>query len=152
MVRFQRASPVGAVDGGAVAGQAECVTTPSSFRPLRWSWRDDLLLSVMGATRNLQGPDGDSLDLPGAHLGGAYKGRMGIFRKTLILWFPAPPEPSRLENARQAAGEWRVKVRVDPRGGPPPPIDGGGIAGLRKPRRPLRPSGSGRVEPEEAAE
>lgn len=108
-------------------------------------------MNVMRATRHGDKPDGEPDDV-GAFRRAAFKCRMGVFRKTIILWFVSPPEPSRVESARRAAGEWRVKVRVDPKGSPGIFFDGGGTAGVREPRRPLRPSDSGRAEPEDATE
>ena len=109
-------------------------------------------MKVMRATRELHGPDGQPVDVPEALPGSAYKCRLGVFRKTIVLWFVSPPEPSRLENARRAAGDWRVKVRVNPKGRPPLFFDGGGTAGVREPRRPVSPFGSGEAEPPEPAE
>jgi len=60
----------------------------------------------MRATQSGQGSDGEAAGLPEALSGAAYKCRMGVFRKTLILWFASAPERTRLENARRAAGEW----------------------------------------------
>jgi hypothetical protein len=140
------------VDRRAAAGQAERVTSPSSFRPLRWGRRDDVAMNVMRATQGVNGPDGQPVDLPEALPGSAYQCRLGVFRKTIVLWFVAPPEPSRLENAQRAAGEWRVKVRVNPKGRPPLFFEGGGTAGVRAPRRPGSPSGSGQVEAQEPAD
>jgi hypothetical protein len=125
------------------------VTGPSSYRPIRWGRRDDVAMNVMRATRNIVGPEGEPVDLAQAVQGAAYRCRLGLFRKTIVVWFPSPPEPSRLENARQAAGSWRVKVRVDPRGAPPRLIEGGGTAGVREPRRPVSPSGPGQAEAQE---
>lgn len=109
-------------------------------------------MNVMRATLHVNEPDREPVDVAEAFRGAAFRCRMGVFRKTIILWFVSPPEPSRLESARRAAGEWRVKVRVDPKGSPRQFFDGGGTAGVREPRRPLRPSDSGRAEIEEAAE
>jgi hypothetical protein len=106
-------------------------------------------MNVMRATRNAVGPDGEPVDLSQAVQGAAYRCRLGLFPKTIVVWFPSLPEPSRLENARQAAGSWRVKVRVDPRGAPPRLIEGGVTTGVREPRRPVRPSGPGQAEAQE---
>lgn len=135
-----------ALDVVAMDRQAEAVGSPSSYRPIRWSRRDDVALSVMRATQNVLGPDGEPLGIPEALPGSAYRCRLGVLRKTIVLWFVSPPEPSRLENARRAAGEWRVKVRVNPRGRPPLFFDGGGTAGVPEPRRPVSPSGSGQAD------
>ena len=128
------------------------MTTRSSFRPIRWGKRDDVGLNVMRATRDVCGPDGEPVDLPQAVQGAAFRCRIGAFRKTIVLWFPSPPEETRVQNARRAAGSWRVKVRVDPRGTPPPLIEGGGTAGVREPRRPVGPAGSAPVERDEPAD
>jgi hypothetical protein len=109
-------------------------------------------MKVMRATQNVRGPDGEPVAVPEALPGSAYQCRMGLFRKTIILWFVSPPKASRLESARRAAGEWRVKVRVNPRGTPPLFFDGGGTAGVREPRRPASPSGSGQAEAQEPAD
>jgi hypothetical protein len=106
-------------------------------------------MNVMRATRNVVGPDGEPVDLAQAVRGAAYRCRLGLFRKTIVVWFPSPPEPSRLENARRAAGSWRVKVRLDPRGAPPRLIEGGGTAGVQEPRRPVSPAGPGQAEAQE---
>lgn len=70
-----------------------------------------------------------------------YKGRLGLFRRTLTLFFASPPEAEPLEQARRAARAygWRLKVQVKP-GGPPRPDQDGG-AGVREPPRPVPPSG-----------
>ena len=107
-------------------GKLNEMTSPSSFRPLRWSHRDDVAMNVMRATLHVRGPDGEPVDLAEALPGAAYSCRMGVVRKTLVLWFTSPSEPDRLENARRAAGGWRVKVRVNPRGRPRHLFDGGG--------------------------
>lgn len=134
-------------------GKLNAMASPSSYRgPLRLSHRDKLAMKVMRATLHVNGPDGEPVDVEEALPGSAFRCRIGVFRKTLILWFVSPPEPSRLEGARQAAGEWRVKVRVDPKGRPQQFFDGGGTAGVREPRRPLRPSDSGRTAAEDTAE
>ena len=103
-------------------------------------------MNVMRATQEVRGPDGQPVDLSEALSGAAYRCRLGVFRKTIVLWFVSPPEPFRLDNARRAAGEWRVKVRVNPNGKPPLFFDGGGTAGVREPRRPVSPSDSGVAE------
>ena len=130
-------------------GKLNEMTGPSSYRPLRLSQRDIVAMRVMRATLDVNGPDGEPVGVAEALPGLAFRCRIGVFRKTLILWFVSPPEQSRIESARQAAGQWRVKVRVDPKGRPQPFFDGGGTAGVREPRRPLRPSDSGRAAAEE---
>lgn len=130
-------------------GKLNEMTSPSSYRPLRLGQRDKVAMKVMRATLHVNGPDGEPVDVAEALPGSAFRCRIGVFRKTLILWFVSPPEQSRIESARQAAGEWRVKVRVDPKGRPQQFFDGGGTAGVREPRRPLRPSDSGRAAAEE---
>jgi hypothetical protein len=94
------------------------VANPSSYRPIRWGRRNDVAMDVMRATREVCGRDGQPVELPKAHPGSAYQCRLGVFRKTIVLWFVSPPAPSRLEDARRAAGAWRVKVRVNPKGRP----------------------------------
>ena len=133
-------------------GKLNEMTSPSSYRPLRLSQRDKVAMKVMRATLHVNGPEGEPVDVEEALPGSAFSCRIGVFRKTLILWFVSPPEPSRVESARQAAGEWRVKVRVDPKGRPQQFFDGGGTTGVREPRRPLRPSDSGRAAADETAE
>jgi hypothetical protein len=128
------------------------MTSPSSYRPLQLSERDKLAMKVMRATVHVNGPDGEPVDVAEALPGSAFRCRIGVFRKTLILWFVSPPEPPRIESARQAAGEWRVKARVDRKGRPQQFLDGGGTAGVREPRRPLKPSDSAGAAAEETAE
>ena len=132
------------------SGKLNEMTSPSSYRPLRLSQRDKVAMKVMRATLHVNGPGGETVDVAEALPGSAFRCRIGVFRKTLILWFVSPPEPSRIESAKQAAGEWRVKVRVDPKGKPQQFFDGGGTAGVREPPRPLRPSDSGRAAEETA--
>ena len=104
------------------------MNNPSSYRPPRRgvAQRDDLFFEILGSLGEGARP---------------YKGRMGVLRRTIILWFAAPPKPDSLDVARQSASShgWRVKVRVKP-GGPPGPGDDGGAA-VREPRRPAPPSG-----------
>ena len=103
------------------------MSNPSSYRPprRRVARRDDLFFEILGSLG--EGPR-------------PYKGRMGVLRRTVTLWFAAPPKPGLVDSARRSAGNhgWRVKVRVKP-GGPPGPEDGG--AAVREPRRPAPPSG-----------
>jgi hypothetical protein len=100
---------------------------PSSFRPQsrRNARRDAIFFETL------------------EHLGPnrPYKGRFGLLRRALTLFFASPPESEPLELARRAAAAngWRLKVRVRP-GGPPRPDQDGG-AGVREPRRPVPPSG-----------
>ena len=77
--------------------------------------------------------------------GTAFKCRTGLVPRTLIVTCVSVPEPSSLEDARQAAGGWRLKIRVKPKGRRPW-MDGGGGAGVREPRSLIPPTGAGRVE------
>jgi hypothetical protein len=83
--------------------------------------------------------------------GTAFKCRTGFVPRTLVVTCVSPPEPSRLEDAQRTAGRWRVKIRVDPKGRRPW-LDEGGGAGVREPRTPIPPSGSGRAELQSDAE
>ena len=119
--------------------------SPSSYRPHRETRHEKLMREVIEATRGVPRPDGEPLTFEEA-LGRAACGcLLNPLRRTVTLTFPMPPEPERLERARQAAGKWRVKVRVDP-GGAPPHFGGEGGAGVREPRRPIAPTGSGRAD------
>ena len=77
--------------------------------------------------------------------GTAFKCRTGLVPRTLIVTCVSVPEPSSLEDARQAAGPWRLKIRVKPKGSRPW-MDGGGGAGVREPRSPIPPTGAGRAD------
>ena len=83
--------------------------------------------------------------------GTAFKCRRSFVPRTLVVTCVSAPEPSRVEAARQAAGRWRVKIRVNPKGRRPW-MDGGGEAGVREPRAPILPSGSGRTDLRDDAE
>jgi hypothetical protein len=93
------------------------------------------------------------LRVQGALKGAAHTARRRPFRRVVEVWFSHPPSPGRVQTAVEAAGpSWRVVVRVGPdlrprqsvsafRG---PGSDGG--AGVREPRRPRPPSGSGHLQ------
>jgi hypothetical protein len=93
------------------------------------------------------------LRVQGALKGAAHTARRRPFRRVVEVWFSDPPSAGRVQTAVEAAGpSWRVVVRMGPDPRPPqsvsavrrPGSDGG--AGVREPRRPRPPSGSGHLQ------